>query len=149
MTRRLEKKDWILLALSVAPLDRLRLMKALFLTWQDVGRSIPDYFEFQPYMYGPVSFELYSCLEDLQAAGMIVQPPSPFPRSARYYLTDTGQDVAREAQQEAPSSQFDALQRNVSFAARAGFAELLARTYEAAPDFAVNSVVSTVVRQSR
>ena len=65
----ISKRDWILLALRKTPLDRIRLMKTLFLVWNRSGRSIAGYFEFEPYLYGPCSLEMYSVLDDLTEHG--------------------------------------------------------------------------------
>ncbi|GAB4370656.1 MAG: hypothetical protein Kow00128_17880 [Deltaproteobacteria bacterium] len=44
----LSKRDWLLLLLRQRPLDRIRLMKALFLIWHRTGRELPNYYEFNP-----------------------------------------------------------------------------------------------------
>jgi hypothetical protein len=67
--------DWVLLVLRKAPLDRIRIMKALFLIWYRSGKSIPDFFSFEPYLYGPYSLEVYAALKNLVDADLAVQPP--------------------------------------------------------------------------
>jgi len=141
MASQLAKGDWILLALQVVPLDRIRLMKTLFLVWHDAGRNIPDYFDFVPYLYGPCSFEVYSELDRLLEEGFIVQPPHPIQRWARYYLTESGRQRSAEAAQRADSRQLELIRKNAAFAAEAGFRELLLRVYKVAPEFAVNSLI--------
>lgn len=47
------------------PLDRIRLMKSLFLTWHRTERRLKDFYEFTPYLYGSCSFDLYRELEAL------------------------------------------------------------------------------------
>jgi len=82
-----QKDDWILLALKERPLDRLHLMKALFLTWHRSGRDIPNYFAFEPYLYGPCSFDAYRVLDAMSKEQLITQPS---------YLTEKGKRAAAE-----------------------------------------------------
>jgi len=135
-----EKRDWILAALSVKPLDRLRLMKALFLLWLDADRQIPEYFEFTAYLYGPCSFELYGELEALEREDLLTQPPSAVPRWARYHLTPQGKRASAEAVERLPCELWAGLRGHVEFAAAAGFRELLLSVYRVAPEFAARSV---------
>ena len=84
----------LLVALSGAALDRIRLMKTLFLVWYRHGRPPEGPFFFKPYLYGPCSFEVYRELDKLQAAGLVVQPnPS---MQGRYFLTSAGQGCCSE-----------------------------------------------------
>jgi len=140
------KAKWILGVLRVAPLDRIHIMKALFLLQRRVGK-IEDYFHFKPYLYGPCSFEVYEVLEILEKEGLIVRPLHPFPHWAAYYLTDRGKREAdRIANDLAPEllQHLEEVAREVS---RLGFYELLKRVYEEAPEFAVNSVLRELLRQ--
>jgi len=137
----LSKSDWILLALREHPLDRIRLMKTLFLTWHRMGRNIPGFFRFVPYMYGPCSFEVYSTLEELLQAGFIVQPPHPIQQWGRYYLTEKGRARCEAIKQNLDQKYLMAISESAQFAAQASFRELLKKVYEEAPDFAVNSVL--------
>ena len=142
----MEKKDWILLALQESPLDRLHLMKVLFLTWHRYGRNIPGYFRFEPYLYGPCSFETYSVLERLSNEQHLAQPPHPVQQWAKYYLTDKGKRVANEARDRVNPEVLRVLDGVVREVSALGFSKLLTRVYAEAPDFAVNSVVRGVFK---
>lgn len=132
----------VLLALSVAPLDRVRLMKTLFLAWHRLGRPTPAPFGFSPYLYGPCSFELYGVLRDLQERGLVVITTSAFGKQARYHLTNTGRAVALQAQR-AESPQVAGLITSIAgWASTQSFRSLLGHVYAEAPDFAVNSVLN-------
>src|SRR5262245_12129268 len=80
----------ILTALSAEPLDRIRLMKTLFLAWYRNGCPETGPFTFEPYLYGPCAFDLYTVLEDLERRGLIAQAPHTSSRWARYHLTEAG-----------------------------------------------------------
>lgn len=142
----LAKKDWILLALRQTPLDRIHIMKTLFLIWHRSGRKMTDYFRFEPYLYGPCSFEVYSVLESLQADGYIVQPPHPTPQWINYYLTEKGRKQAEEAANSASPETLRFIETVVKEVSELNFYGLLRKVYAEAPDFAVNSMFRGVVK---
>jgi len=142
----LTKKDWILLVLKQASLDRIHIMKAAFLIWHRSGRNIPDYFEFIPYLYGPCSFEVYSVLGDLQTDGFILQPPHPLPRWVNYHLTDKGKREAEQATKRTPHDTLRVIGQVCKEISHLGFFGLLQRVYAEAPDFAVNSMFRGVIK---
>ena len=77
------------------PIDRIRLMKALFLLSQEESQ-LQGIFKFEPYLYGAVSFEVYDCLRSLQAKGIVTTTNENVnERWNRYYLTSTGTKVAQ------------------------------------------------------
>lgn len=90
------KYKWILAALMVKPLDRIHIMEALFLLQRRVG-GIPDFFQFEPFFYGPCSFEVYESLFSLERNGFVVRPLSPMFHPVVYYLTDRGKKEAEKA----------------------------------------------------
>jgi uncharacterized protein YwgA len=83
--------------LRISPLDRIHMMKVLFLLQRRAG-EIPDYFNFEPYFYGPCSLEVYDVLAALERGGLIVRPLHPI-MSCRivYYLTERGKKEAEKA----------------------------------------------------
>ena len=86
----LQKSEWILILLMRRSLDRIHIMKSIFLIWNRSGRDIRNYFHFEPYLYGPYSLEVYSELRNLQNQGLIVYPPSPIQQWSKYHLTIQG-----------------------------------------------------------
>lgn len=137
----LEKKEWLLLFLREKPLDRIRLMKALFLLWHRGGRRIQGFYEFVPYMYGPCSFDLYRELASAEHNQLVSQAPHPVARWAPYYLTARGANAAANVAKKVDSHLLDSLRSIATEVASAGFQELLNRVYTEAPDFASQSVV--------
>lgn len=140
------KNDWILLALRQTPLDRIHIMKTLFLIWHRSGRKITDYFDFKPYLYGPCSFEVYSVIASLQSDGYIVQPPHPTPQWVNYYLTERGKMEAEEAKKRVSSNALNLIKEVVEEVSQLGIYELLQKVYAEAPDFAVNSMLRKVTK---
>ena len=113
------KKNWVLLALHCEPLDRIRLMKTLFLFWYNSEENIPNYFVFEPYLYGPCSFELYSALDELERDGLVIRGPHPVPQWAAYHVTEKGREECRLLLSTADRKTIDSLCQFASFAANA------------------------------
>lgn len=134
------KAKWILAMLRISPLDRIRIMKGLFLLWRRVG-DIPDYFHFEPYLYGPCSFEVYDVLAIMEKKGLIVQPSHSVPQWEAYYLTERGRKEAERAIREIDPQLRERLEEITREVSRLSFYALLKRVYEEAPEFAVNSVM--------
>ncbi len=141
----LTKQEWILLILRQAPLDRIHIMKTLFLLWHRSGRNIKDFFKFEPYLYGPCSFEVYAELRYLEDSGFIIRPPHLTPQWVNYYLTEKGREKAEEAAKKA-ETEMPIIKDVVDEISHLSFYELLQKVYTEAPDFAVNSMFKEVAK---
>lgn len=135
------KKDWILLALNREPLDRIHLMKALFLLWKRCKQNIPDYFLFEPYLYGPCSFEVYDLLQKLLGEGLILQPLVPRQKWSKYYLTPRGAAHAKAAEKRADPVLLARLREIVDSISNLSFYALLQKVYKEAPEFTTRTVL--------
>ena len=147
-----DKCEWILLALHHKPLDRVRLMMALFLFWRRNRERLEEFFSFEPYLYGPCSFEVYRALEFLEREHLIVRLPQPIYEQAPYYLTPRGTQASVEfeahLQTEMPGL-LDKFRSDVEEAAQLGFLSLLRKVYEDAPAYAARSVIRDVIDRRR
>jgi len=141
-----DKKDWILLLLNYSPLDRIHIMKALFLIWHRAGRNIPNYFTFEPYLYGPCSFEVYSILDNMESEGLVLQPPHPVPQWVNFYLTENGRNEVKELSNKFSKEELKLIEEVVKEISKLGFYELLKKVYSEAPDFAINSMFRGVIK---
>lgn len=143
----LTKQEWILIVLNQFPLDRLRLMKTLFLIWDILGRKrYPDFFEFVPYLYGPCSFEVYSALEELSNETYIIQSPHPIQQWASYSLSERGKKKAEDALKKIDASTLELLKAIIKEVSHLSFFDLLKKVYREAPDYAVNSIFGGIVK---
>ena len=115
-------------------------MKALFLIWHRSGRNIPNYFNFEPYLYGPCSFEVYSVLKILETSGFIVQAPHPRPQWVNYFLTARGKEEAEKAKEKASPDTLRVIEKVSHEVSQLSFYELLRKVYAEAPDFTNNSI---------
>jgi uncharacterized protein len=134
------QQDWILTALSKGPLDRLRLMKAVFLAWDEVGR--PDVWQFTPYLYGPYTVHLYGVLEQLAAARLVFQPDPMIPSRSVYRLTAAGETEAQAAGLRLQPTVVAALTKWTDFARQRSFDQLLRYVYKRFPEFASKSIAA-------
>ena len=133
------RREQILVALRAAPLDRVRLMKTLFLFWYRAGKPTTGPFKFRAYLYGPCAFDLYGTLEDLVGDGLVVQAPHAVERWGRYYLTEAGEKAAGQTQ--LTKKEAKAIAEIAKWAAARSFRSLLSRVYREAPGFATESVL--------
>lgn len=124
--------------------DRIRLMKGMFL-FQEEGSAPPevDYY-FQPYDYGPFTRELYDDLEELSHQGLIIEA-----RNGKSYRATAagcsriddlvshplGMDSAAVEYLRDLRVELDDLT----------FRQLLKRVYEAHPESAARSVAKDVL----
>lgn len=145
-----DKREWILLALHYKPLDRVRLMKALFLFWWHNRERLEEFFSFEPYLYGPCSFEVYRALEALEREHLIVQLPQPVRERAPYYLTPRGTQASAEfearLQAETPDL-LDEFRSTVEEVAQLSFRSLLRKVYGDAPEYATRSVIREAIER--
>ena len=132
----------LLAALNAAPLDRIRLMKALFLTWYKQGQPADGPFHFEPYLYGPFALDVYGELEAAMREGLIAQPPYPTDRRTPYYLTEKGRTTVMESQKRGDVP-WEMLTSNAQWAEQQSFSSLLTQVYQEAPEFAQQSVFLT------
>ncbi len=127
----------ILVALEAAPLDRIRLMKTLFLVWYRSGRPNTGPFHFEPYLYGPCAFDLYTALDRLKARGLVIPQRG---RSPVYHLTESGK---REAVTAPVDARLRALVAEIArWAVDQGLNGLINQVYAEAPDFAAQADAS-------
>lgn len=133
------REHQVLVALRAAPLDRLHLMKTLFLYWHRRGRPADGPFNFRPYMFGPCAFDLYTVLDRLEGERLVSQ--SVASSSADYLLTDAGRQEALRAANHVGLEATKQIEKIAQWASRETFHSLLRAVYSEAPDFATRSVV--------
>jgi hypothetical protein len=142
----LSRQAWLLLSLSGAaqPLDRVRLQKALFLFSRRTKVPEGQQYTFEPYLYGPFSFQLYPDLEKLVEGGLVRPERLGYTTSPGYTLTGAGEREAARIEVLAPKPRLEALRGIRDWVAAQSFTDLLATVYRLYPEFGVNSVFRTV-----
>ena len=136
--RESRQRSQIVAALGAASLDRVRLMKALFLFWYRSGKPESGPFHFRPYLYGPCAFDLYTALDAMERDGLIAQAPHANERWGNYHLTNAGETTPTEHQ--ISNEEERKIAEIASWVQSRGFRALLREVYNEAPDFAGESV---------
>ena len=141
----MERADWTLLAIDAAGargLDPVQLQKCLFL----LGRNCPqipadNYYNFEPYNYGPFDIAVYQDAEGLARQGFIsIQRPA-WRKWGEYFITPPGAQrcqALRDA--EVDPSVWQYLKRLVEWAQSLSFDGLITAIYQHYPEFRANSV---------
>lgn len=146
----MERADWLLLYLglptdeNVPPkaLDPIRVMKGMFLFVRESGGDVAGLYSFEPYHYGPCSFELYGDLDELEAQGLIETQPSPGATWSLYRLTVAGVERFDSLLKTAPRALVERLRDVKAFVVARNFLQLLRDVYRKYPEFSVNSIVT-------
>lgn len=147
----MSREDWLLVFLYHTgppepgrPLDPIRIMKGLFLVTQRLaGENI---YTFQPYNYGPCSFEVYQDLRSLQSSGDIKSVPTT-PTWSSYQLTPQGWEHAVSRLQQMNAAQRSVVSECRQFVESRGFRQLLRDVYTAYPSFATRSLFSELAKR--
>lgn len=141
----MQRGDWLLSLLyasgpkgnQVEPLDTIRIMKGLFITKQESGKPLENFYNFEPYLYGPCSFEVYDDIQNLLGSGL-VEENRPCYRS--YRLTQRGIVHAAGIWGGLPSGMGDLLTKTKNLILSQTFSEMLNYVYSRWPDYAERSV---------
>jgi hypothetical protein len=142
MTRR----DWLLVYFALkgasSGLDPVRIQKGMFLLAQEGGLPDDEIYMFAPYSYGPMSPQIYSDLEYLEATGLLRGEPVPGYTWKRYTATHAGIDVARNLLEQADGDAARRLYEIKQDVASKTFNALLRDVYARYPQYATRSVFS-------
>lgn len=133
------QRGQVLAALRAAPLDRVSLMKTLFLAWYRTGKRVDSPFKFSPYLYGPYSLELYAVLDEMQVGGLLVQSAHAVGRRGKYHLTQAGK-LAANTDQSISGALKTTIGEIASWASAQSFYTPLQQVYREAPEFATQSI---------
>jgi uncharacterized protein YwgA len=140
-----KKRDWLILLLAYkgeggSALDPVRIQKGIFLLSQEAVIPPAERYRFQPYHYGPYSFELRSDADRLVLAGLAERLEVRGYTWGRYRLTEKGVTHAIDLIEQSGG----AIAQHVYEVKRAitsqNFGALLRDVYSRYPEFAKNSV---------
>jgi uncharacterized protein YwgA len=117
-------------------------MKGLFLIKQEL--KLKDFYEFEPYLYGPCSFEVYRDLELLTKERLITQVPSE-ERWFYYRITPLGKDKIKEILKTMDEKLAHEILKIKKFVLSKNIFELLQYVYSKYPEYAKNSIINLEV----
>ncbi|HDL09688.1 MAG TPA: hypothetical protein ENG39_00340, partial [Candidatus Omnitrophica bacterium] len=127
------RKD-ILLYFIYLPVKRpnfitpIQIMKGLFLIKERLNP--PNFYDFQPYLYGPCSFDVYRDLKILFEDGMIISIPSP---SGWRIYGISSQGIRKCREMQLGKDMVDGIKEIKTFVVNKSFIELLRYIYEKYP----------------
>ena len=139
----MERRDFVLLALLAASkntLQPVQLQKSLFLFGQQHSDLTKDFYEFQPYHYGPFSSDIYHDAETLSSEGLVLIDYTRGVRWRNYSATNQGLENARLLSLKIDPEVCAYLKRVVEWTKSLSFSKLIRSIYVYFPEYRVNSV---------
>lgn len=135
-------RDWLLLLFDGAdgPIDRVRIQKAMFLFAQGSQAPASEKYHFEPYHYGPFSFQIYPDLATLIREGLIRGEEVPWLSTPVYSLTRLGREGVEELKRQAPEARIILMRKARDFVTARNFNQLLRDIYALYPEYAARSV---------
>lgn len=117
-------------------------MKGMFLFGQEGIDALGDFYDFEPYHYGPCSFDVYRDLDTLETQGLIRKKKVAGQLWSYSEPTSQGIEKARELADGAPRHLIELLLRQKKLVTSLSFSGLLRTVYGRYPRFASRSIAS-------
>jgi len=122
----------------------IQIMKAMFLLKKELSLSDEEFYKFEPYLYGPCSFEIYSSLEKLEKEGFIEVVPSSF-RWRYYKISKKERKYIEEIIGIIDKQILEKIKTVKQMVLSKSFIELLSYVYKKYPEYAKNSIINIEV----
>jgi len=117
----------------------MQMMEGIFLICKEI-EEFENLYEFEPYLYGPCSFGVYSDLRQLITKGIIYEYAQRVHCWSLYSLTSSGEKIAREIIQKIPEESLDKISDIKQTITKLSLTELLRLIYRKYPDYARKSI---------
>ena len=126
------RQDWLLLAIQDR-IEPIQLQKTLFKFGQESGAPEGELYNFEPYNWGPCSFQIYEDMAQLRDQGLVEMIPTG--RGWNIYgMTAIGQQRAAECSNA--SDLVQCLEQIRTYVVSRDFETLLTDVYDDYPDYA-------------
>jgi uncharacterized protein len=135
----MERKEAVLLVLNKAGktgLTPARLQKSLFLLTKNFS-SVFNFYNFQPYNYGPFDRSVYLDADSLAEEGFVDKIDSYSTRTL-YRITSKGKEMASEIVVDPKIELYTT--KMISWIQSLSFQQLISSIYKKYPEFKVNSI---------
>ena len=136
--------DWELCVIAQAGnvIEPVQLQKALFLVGKLSARKLQcnDFYQFEPYDYGPFSTQIYFDAELLERRGLVLIQRPPATRYKMYSVTESGAERASQLIRDLPDDVKSFLSKVLAFVKNNSFDDVVTAIYKAYPEMAANSV---------
>lgn len=139
-------KDWTLLVLAAAkgrPVQPVHLQKALFVLSRQFSLEqlqVENFYEFEPYDYGPFCSAVYADAEALASEGLVEIDQLPNRSYRQYSATEAGIAAGGVLREDIDPEVTEYLDRLVSWMSGRSFREVVSAIYKAFPDMKANSI---------
>lgn len=139
-----KRARWLVAALQSAGdrgLSAVQLQKSLFVLGRRRAKDVGgDFYDFQPYDYGPFDASVYHDADALALAGLVQIDGSRGKSYRRFMLTEKGKAKAVEVLPKLPEKAVETMSKVVPWAQRLSFEELVRSVYEEFPEMRARSV---------
>jgi len=144
----MQKREWLLVYLSLPSkdgkiiIDPIRIMKGLFLFKMECEGKLNNFYEFEPYLYGPYSLEVYDDLLKLKSATLIDESSQSSDRWSYYRVTKKGDEGAEKLKASAEIELLNKLKDIKMRVTSLSFLDLLKEVYTEHPKYAERSIIT-------
>lgn len=139
----IERKDWVLLTLATEEeqtFTPIQLQKSVFLIGKELDIN-KNFFDFEPYNYGPFDVDVYRDAEELQKDNLVYITYPEHLRWNVYSITQKGIERAKEIAEKLDINEESAINNQVNWVLEKNFRELVNSIYKEYPKFAENSIL--------
>lgn len=132
------KKDWLLIALGER-LEPIQVQKTLFKFAEESGAEESERYDFEPYNWGPCSFDIYDDLAELREEGLVEFQPSGRGWNV-YHVTEKGTQAGLELRESVNSDLVSTMDDIREYVTSRSFSRLLKDVYSDYPSSAERSL---------
>jgi uncharacterized protein YwgA len=134
----MERRDWLLLAIGDR-MEPIQVQKTLFKFAVEGGVPESQAYAFEPYNWGPCSFQIYEDLEELVCSGLVEAVPSGRGWSS-YRAAPKGRAMIDQLRKGAEPPLLKKLDAARDYVVTRDFVTLLRDVYQDYPKFATKSL---------
>lgn len=137
----LSSEDYLLIFMNLPggqfDMDRIRLMKGMFLLTEEAPAGMPRLYDFKPYDWGPFSTGVYRDLDELKAQGLVAtRGQQPY---ETYRVTQLGEGKATRLVESLAQPVRQKMGEVKELTTSLSFLELLEHVYDRHPHYAKRS----------
>lgn len=147
----INRRDWLIALLHAAGtrgynepvVGSVRIMKLLFLIKQRI--QLNNFYTFQPYLYGPCSFDVYKDLAELTKESIVEEIKDKYTKFETFKLTTKGEKEGERTFSELPDETKKAIEEVKTEFNQMSFVTLLRYVYSKYPKYRRLSVINPFV----
>ncbi len=142
----MNKEDWLLLIIGEAGdrgLTPIRMQKSLFLIKQNLGGEIEgDFYDFEPYNYGPFCKSIYKDTDKLESEDLIRIDMPDNKKWIECIVTVNGKERVQKIKNSLSPNVLKYIEDLVIWISKLSFREIISYIYKKYPQFKENSIIT-------